>query len=52
MTSEQRQAADKRAKDYEDHAHIFKEKTAILDVHKCPNLAKFDREVKYVSLWF
>ena len=35
MASEQTQATDDRAKDYADYAHIFKEKTAILNVHKC-----------------
>ena len=52
MSSEQIEPADNWAKDYADHAHICREKTAILDIHKCPNLAKFDREVKYVSVWF
>ena len=52
MVSEKSQPADDRAKDYTDHAHIFKEKTAVLDVHKCTNLAKFEGEVKYVSSWF
>ena len=50
MNSEQTQPTDERTKDYADNAHIFKEKTAILDVNKCRNLAKFEREVKYVSL--
>ena len=52
MASEQSEHADERAKDYADHDHIFKEKTAILNIHKCKNLAKFEREVKYVSSWF
>ena len=52
MALEERQEDNKSAKDYANHAHIFKEKTAILDVYKCQNLAKFEREVKYVSLWF
>ena len=52
MASEGSQPAYDGTKDYADHAHIFKEKTAILNVHKCANLAKFEREVKYVSSWF
>ena len=30
MASEESQPVDDRAKDYADHAHIFKEKTAVL----------------------
>ena len=44
MASEESQPADDMAKDYADHG--------IFDIHKCPNLAKFDRQVKYVSSWF
>ena len=43
MASEQTQPIHERPKDYADCEHIFKEKTAILDVHKCQNLAKFER---------
>ena len=52
MASEESKPAYNLAKDYADHAYIFKEKIAILDIDICPNLAKFDREVKYVSSWF